>query len=335
MKQFQVYGIGNALVDIDFEVSSDTLDRLNIEKGVMTLIDEAMHHQLLTELESIKHLKACGGSAANTLFTAQQLGAQTFYSCRVGNDKSGDFFYRELVSNGIQTNLKEEGREGVTGKCIVMVTPDADRTMNTFLGATSKFSKSELCEDALKNAEYLYIEGYLVASPTGCDAAILARKLAEKHGTKIAISLSDPNMVTYFKDGLCEIMGDQVDLLFCNEREALIFTGTTNVADAEAELRKYAKTFSITLGAEGSLVFDGTLLHQVPAYPAKVLDTVGAGDVFAGAFLYGINNGYGYLEAADLASFAAGKVVAKFGPRLTKQEIGDVQAAIIKQPIVA
>ena len=178
MKQFQVYGIGNALVDIDIEVSESTLDRLNIAKGVMTLIDEDTHHMLLRELHGVEHLKACGGSAANTLYTLQQMGAKTFYSCKIGNDDAGDFFYRDLISHGIHTNLHENSRDGVTGKCIVLVTPDADRTMNTFLGATAKFSKAELSEHALKNAEYLYIEGYLVAQTDGCEAAMIAREIA-------------------------------------------------------------------------------------------------------------------------------------------------------------
>ena len=122
MKQFQIYGIGNALLDIDFEVTDCTLERLNITKNVMTLIDEETHHRLLEELDGIKHMKSCGGSAANTLFTAQQLGAKTFYSCKVGRDDSGDFFYREMVQKGVHTNVHEHARDGVTGKCIVLVT---------------------------------------------------------------------------------------------------------------------------------------------------------------------------------------------------------------------
>lgn len=335
MKQFHVYGIGNALVDIDFEVNTNTIERLNIAKGVMTLIDEAAHHRLLEELDGVKHLKACGGSAANTLFTLQQLGAKTFYSCKVGSDEAGDFFYRDLVLHGIQTNLHESLREGVTGKCIVLVTPDADRTMNTFLGVTSKFSKAELSETALKNAEYLYIEGYLVASPPGCEAAITAREMAEHHHIKTALSLSDPNMVTYFKDGLSAIIGKQVDILFCNEREALLFTEADNLSYAKEALKKYAKTFVITLGGEGALVYNGREFSYIPAYKVKVLDTVGAGDVFAGAFLYGITHGYGYFEASELASFAASKVVTKFGPRLNQKEIDDVRDIAVKQSVYA
>ncbi|RDI44552.1 adenosine kinase [Aquicella lusitana] len=335
MKQFHVYGIGNALVDIDFEVSPGTLERLNIAKGVMTLIDEPTHHRLLEELDGIKHLKACGGSAANTLFTMQQLGGKTFYSCKVGNDEAGDFFYRDLILHGIHTNLHETHRSGVTGKCIVLVTPDADRTMNTFLGATSEFSKTQLCESSLKKSEYLYIEGYLVAAAPGCEAAITAREMAEKYQLKIALSLSDPNMVTYFKDGLCAIIGKQIDILFCNDREALLFTEANNLEEASERLKKYTRAFVITMGSKGALIFDGQQHTHIPAYKVNVVDTVGAGDVFAGAFLYGITHGYSYVEAGQLASFAASKVVSKFGPRLTELEIKGVQDAFVKQVMYA
>jgi sugar/nucleoside kinase (ribokinase family) len=330
MKQFHVYGIGNALLDIDFEVADSTLSRLNIDKGVMTLIDEATHHHLLKELDGVKHLKACGGSAANTLYTMQQLGAKTYYSCKVGNDEAGDFFYQDLVAHGIQTNLHEGNRDGVTGKCIVLVTPDADRTMNTFLGATSEFSKAHLSEIALKSAEYLYIEGYLVASTLGCEAAIIARQWAKQHHIKTAMSLSDPNMVTYFKEGLCAIIDNQVDILFCNEQEDLLFNETSSLVQAREALKKYAKVFVITLGAAGALIYNGHEFLHVAAHKVPVIDTVGAGDVFAGAFLYGITHGVGYYDAAELASYAASKVVSKFGPRLTEREIDDVREVLIR-----
>lgn len=328
MKQFHVYGIGNALVDIDFEVSEQALSRLNIEKGVMTLIDENKHYHLLEELDGIKHLKACGGSAANTLFTMQQLGGKTFYSCKVGNDEAGDFFYRDLILQGIHTNLHERPREGVTGKCIVLVTPDADRTMNTFLGTTAEFSKLQISELALQRSDYLYIEGYLVASPTACEAAIVARHLAQKHHVKTALTLSDANMVTYFKDGLCAIIQDQVDILFCNENEALLFTETSQLEEAREALKKYARTFIITRGEQGALLFNGQEYLTIPAFEVSVVDTVGAGDVFAGAFLYGITHQHSYFDAAHLASYAASKVVAKFGPRLNQMEIHHVREMI-------
>ncbi|HSW71105.1 MAG TPA: adenosine kinase [Gammaproteobacteria bacterium] len=328
MTKFHVYAIGNALVDIDFEVNEATLERLNIAKGVMTLIDEEKHHLLLEELDGVKHLKTCGGSAANTVYTLQQLGAQTFYSCKIGADEAGDFFYQELLEHGIQTNLQEGLRQGITGKCIVLVTPDADRTMNTFLGATLDFSKAQLSEVALMNSEYLYIEGYLVASPSACEAAILARQMAKQHQIKTALTLSDPNMVTYFKEGLCAIIDDQVDILFCNEQEALLFTNTKSLTEAQGILKKYARTFIITRGGEGAILYDGERFSFIPAYQAPVIDTVGAGDVFAGTFIYALTHGYDYFDAGHLASFAASKVVSKFGPRLNQAEIDLVRAGV-------
>lgn len=326
MKKYHVYGIGNALVDLDFEVCDNTLARLNIDKGVMTLIDNDRHHLLLEELDGIKHLKACGGSVANTLSTIQRMGAKTFYSCKIGDDAAGDFFYQDIESQGIDSNLGQSERAGETGKCIVLVTPDADRTMNTFLGATSNFSTAQLSETAMTQSEFLYIEGYLVASPTGCEASIVARKMAEKYNVKTAISLSDPNMVTFFRDSLCEIIGNQVDILFCNADEATLFTQSENLEQAKVALKKYAKSFVITLGSGGALVYDGTEYTHVKPYKADVIDTVGAGDVFAGVFLYGITHGYDYVQAGDLANYAASKVVSKFGPRLDQREVDDVRA---------
>lgn len=327
MKKYHVYGIGNALVDLDFEVCGETLARLNIDKGVMTLIDDKRHHYLLEELDGIKHIKACGGSVANTLSTLQRMGAKTFYSCKIGNDEAGDFFYQDIQSQGIDSNLGQCERQGETGKCIVLVTPDADRTMNTFLGATSSFSTAQLSEIAVKQAEYLYIEGYLVASPTACEASIVARELAEKYHVKTVISLSDPNMVTYFRDGLCKIIGNKVDILFSNADEAKLFTETDDIENAKEKLKDYARSFVITLGSNGSLVYDGKHFKHIKPYETNVVDTVGAGDVFSGVFLYGITHGCTYESAADLANFAAAKVVSKFGPRLNQAEIDSVQLA--------
>jgi len=331
MKEYNVCGIGNALVDLDFEVSVATLERLHIEKGLMTLIDEDKHHQLLEELDGVKHLRACGGSAGNTIYTLQQLGGKSFYSCKIGNDDAGDFFYRDLATNGIHTNILDQPRTGITGKCIVLVTPDADRTMNTFLGTTAEFSRFNLSEAAIKNSEYLYIEGYLVASASGCEAAIIARNWADEHKVKTAISLSDPNMIKYFRSGFDAIIQNQIDILFCNEQEALLFTNTDNLEAAQKELKKIAKTYAITLGSKGAVVYNGKESNHILAYKVKVVDTVGAGDVFAGAFLYGLTNGSSYFEAGDLASFAASKVVAKFGPRLNQQEITEVKENFVTE----
>jgi len=321
MKKYDVYAIGNALVDYEFEVTHDKLKELKVEKGLMTLVDQERQQQLLQNLgEEGKHSRACGGSAANTIIGVGQFGGAAFYSCKVANDETGDFYCRDLLSNGVDSNVGENRDEGTTGKCLVMVTPDAERTMNTYLGITANFSATELDENALKDAKYLYIEGYLVASPSAKEACIQARTLAREHDVKVALTFSDPNMVEFFGEGLLEIMGGKVDLLFCNEQEALTFTKTATVAEAIEALKQHAETFAITLGSKGAVVYDGTTLHEIEPHKVTAVDTNGAGDMFAGAFMYAITKGQDFSTAAKLASLASAKLVSKFGPRLEKEQ---------------
>lgn len=328
-KEHFVYGIGNALVDIDFETTPETLDTLGIEKGVMTLVEAQRYIKLLESLEGYKHVKAGGGSAANTTMVFSQLGGKAFYSCKVANDDSGRFFYNELLKYNIGTNLSANSLEdGHTGSCLVLVTPDADRTMNTHLGISEYFSKKDLREEEIAKSEYLYIEGYLATSPTGSDAAIAAYQIARKHGTKVAISLSDPNIVKFFHARLLEMMGDGVDLLFCNEDEGKVLCNSHNLDDLCKCMQAHAKTFAITQGPKGSKVFDGNTLHDVGAQDVPVIDTVGAGDMFAGGFLHAISNQHDYKTAGVIADIVASKVISKFGPRLNDQEIREVQQEI-------
>lgn len=188
--------------------------------------------------------------------------------------------------------------------------------MNTYLGISETVSTAELHPQAAAASEYAYLEGYLVSSETGRAAAIALREQAEANNVKTSISLSDPAMVEFFHDGLSQMIGNGVDLLFCNEGEALGFTRTDSLAAATAELKKIAKTFAITLGAEGALVFDGEKEERIAAHSVKAIDTNGAGDMFAGAFLYAITHGYSFAQAGALASRASAQVVSQFGPRL-------------------
>ncbi|MFZ4713645.1 MAG: adenosine kinase [Bacteriovoracaceae bacterium] len=318
-KRYNVYGIGNALVDLEFTLNSDFFNNMNIEKGVMTLIDEDRHHTLLKNLGSPKK-KACGGSAANTVIALSQFGGKSFYSCKVAHDEMGEFYLADLKQNGVETNPHLEKDQMPTGKCIVMVTPDADRTMNTYLGITTNFSTNELNEDILKDSEYVYIEGYLVASPTAQSAALKCKELAAKNNVKTALTFSDPNMVKFFHQNFVDIIGTGVDLLFCNESEAIEFTKKSTIKEASSELKKIAKTFVITLGKSGALVYDGEQFIEVSAFPVTAIDTNGAGDMFAGAFLYGITHGHTFAQAGKLASLASSKIVGKYGPRLESEE---------------
>ena len=318
MAKYDVYGIGNALVDMEFAIDDDFLHQNSIDKGMMTLVDQDRQTQLVAALKDTKSKKAGGGSAANTIFAANYFGSQCYYSCKVAADEAGDFFKTDLAQAGVDSNLTDLP-QGTTGKCLVMVTPDAERTMNTFLGISEEISTTELNEEAIKNSEYIYLEGYLVTSPTGRAAAIKAREIAKANGVKVAITFSDPAMVMHFKDGLAEMIGDGVDLLFCNEEEAKLWADTADLSTAVETLQATAKTFAITLGSEGALAFDGETAHKIAPNSVTAIDSNGAGDMFAGAFIYGITQGKGFAEAGKLASLASSEVVSQFGPRLAPE----------------
>jgi sugar/nucleoside kinase (ribokinase family) len=321
-KKYNVYGIGNALVDMEFEVSVELLEQLKIDKGVMTLMDEEQQHQVLLHLQDNHRKQSCGGSAANTIVAIAQLGGKSFYSCKVAQDETGQFFLKDLSSYGVDTNLHNgQHQPGITGKCLVMVTPDADRTMNTFLGITATLSEEELVPEAIVQSQYLYIEGYLVSSPTAKMAAIKGRDIAKQAGVKTALSLSDANMVQFFKDGLLEIIGDGLDCIFANEVEALKMANTDDVNLAIEHLKTLATSFAITRGGKGSLVFDGETISEIAPVIVKAIDTVGAGDMYAGAFLYGITQGMSFSQAGNLASAASARLVTRFGPRLGTEEL--------------
>lgn len=329
-KRYDVYGLGNALVDIVTEVDLDFFTRHEIEKGVMTLVDEKRQHQLIHAIDMKRSKMSCGGSAANTIIGVSQFGGSGFYSCLVARDELGRFFLQDLKRNGVDTNLTPEAcPEGITGKVLVMTSPDAERTMNTFLGISSYLSPSHLDENALLNSSYVYLEGYLVTSPSGLDAMKEAKKLAERHKIRTALTFSDPSMVKYFSKQMQEVVGASVDLLFCNEEEAMIYTGTNDIIEAREKLKDVAKHFVITLGANGALIYDGDTFINIEPYRVKALDTNGAGDMFAGAFLYGITHGRSYADAGKLASLASSRVVAQFGPRLEPSQVQRVLGDLI------
>ncbi|MBE9197212.1 MULTISPECIES: adenosine kinase [Synechocystis] len=323
--KYDVYGMGNALVDMEFEVTPEQLASLGIDKGVMTLVEEARENELIAQLAQQRGKQSSGGSAANTLVALAQLGGTGFYACKVGKDEAGAFYLQDLNDCGLDTNPHHESAgEGITGKCLVFVTPDADRTMNTFLGISGSLSVTEMDWPALRQSQYLYLEGYLVTSPSAKAACIEAKAIAEQSGVKTCLSLSDPNMAKFFQDGLKEMLGQGVDLLFANEAEALEMAGTSDLNQAIAYCKSIAKNFALTRGGEGSLIFDGENLLTISTPKVQPIDTVGAGDMYAGGFLYGLTHGMDYEKAGQLASETASRVVTCYGPRLataTLQEI--------------
>jgi len=322
MKKYQVYGLGAALVDTEIQVDDNFLLQSGIQKGYMTLVDEARQHELMGLLQ--EHLvgshRASGGSAANSIITHSYFGGSAYYSCKVAGDDNGDFYINDLSQAGVAIDAEKARGEGITGKCLVMVTPDAERSMNTFLGISETLSEENLNVEALKNSEWLYMEGYLVTSETGRKAAITARNYAQAQGVKVALSLSDPGIVEFFKDGLQAMLGEKVDLVFCNEHEAKQWAGSDNIDDALAAMKTIANTFIVTQSDKGAFIYDGKTVEHIAAKKVDAIDANGAGDAFAGAFLYAITHGFSWLAAGKLAADTAAAVVSQYGPRLNKED---------------
>ena len=332
MAKYQVFGIGNALVDKEFEVEEAFFTEHGIEKGLMTLVDEAQQATLLEALENKYELKkqSGGGSAGNTLYAFSNFGGEAYYACKVANDDTGDFFLEQLGHHNIDTNISAR-EEGVSGRCVVMVSPDAERTMHTFLGVSANLSRSELDFESARNSEYIYIEGYLVTSPSAKSAITELKKFAEENGVKTAMTFSDPAMLEYFKDDVNDVLGDGVDLLFCNEREVLLWAGTDDFDVACEAMKSKAANFVITRGPRGALAWDGKEFISIAGNPAKAIDTNGAGDLFAGAYLYGITQGHSVATAGKLASLAASEVVTVYGPRLAPQRHEELLAQVLSE----
>ncbi|MDS4029525.1 MAG: adenosine kinase [Candidatus Contendobacter sp.] len=320
MAKYDVYGIGNALVDMEYEVEAADLEVLGIEKGVMTLVDEKCQSRMMDHLAAHPHQRGSGGSAANSMIAVRQFGGSSFYSCKVAGDDLGHFYMKDLIDGGVDTNHHTEKEPGHTGRCVVLVTPDSDRTLCTFLGISGDLSTKELVEEALRDSAYFYMEGYLVTSDTARQACITAKRIAEESGVKTAISLSDPNMVRHFKAGLLEMIGSSVDLLFANEDEARDMAGAADLNGTVAYLKTVSREFVITRGSRGALVWDGRTLIDIDPVRVDAVDTVGAGDMFAGAFLYGRGRGWDHHRAGALASAASAQLVTRLGPRIAAAE---------------
>lgn len=330
-KKYDVYGLGNALVDFEFEVHAETLNQLKIEKGLMTLVDQERQTEILSHVGQSTHKRSCGGSAANTMIGLAQFGGNAFYSCKVANDEAGLFYYEDLKANGVSTNLHPNTLvDGVTGKCLVLVTPDSERTMNTYLGITAEFSARELMEEEIIKAKYIYLEGYLVPNPEAVKACLMAKKIARENGIKVAMTFSDVNMINYFNPQMTELLEGGIDFLFANESEAYAYTKTNDLADCVKAMKKIAKQFAITLGPKGALVFDGEVETRIETIAVNAVDANGAGDLFAGAVLYGLTNGMNLVDAAKMGCLSSSTLVTQFGARLRTEQVLKIKKSFVK-----
>ena len=321
VKSYAAYAIGAALVDTEVQVTDAELDKLNVKKGVMTLVDEADRAKLLgqlsRQLDQANH--ASGGSAGNSMIATSLFGARTFMTCKVAEDEDGDIYLADLEQSGVSHGQHHKRSEGMTGKCLVLITPDAERSLNTNLGVSETLSTDEVCEDAIRDSEWIYLEGYLVTSRTCHLAALKTICLAKKYGVKTAINFSDPGMVRFFRKNIAAMLEGSVELVFCNKLEALEWGQCSTLDEAIESIKRVAQRFVITLGSKGAVTWDGYQLHSVPAKPVQAVNTNGAGDMFAGAFFYALSRGESHFRATEFANLAAGEVVKYLGPRLDRK----------------
>ena len=322
---FDLYAVGNALVDLEFSVSDAQLGELSIEKARMTLIDGERRLALLHALDDKTPRRTGGGSAGNTAVAMQQLGAQTYYSCRVADDGFGRFYAEDLHSHGVHSNVHTVRSEGHTGTCLVMITPDAERTMSTHLGVSAEINASELNPQAISESRLYYMEGYLAASPTGLVAALEGRALAKAVGAQTALTLSDVSMIQFCRQGLEAMLGQDLDILFANEDEIKAWFDNDDLEVLLPQAATLAQTVCVTLGAQGCVVLSNGEQLRVAAPAVKPVDTNGAGDMFAGAFLYALSTGAGLVRAAQLATLAASTCVAQQGNRMSTEALQQIK----------
>ena len=330
MSHYDLYAIGNALVDSEYEVTEAQLQAMGVEKRHMTLIDMPRRTALMAAVQGMHSRRNGGGSAGNTVVALAQLGGKAFYSCRVADDELGAFYRDNLKANGVDSNLNHtKPPVGQTGCCMVMVTPDAERSMSTFLGATADIDHTVLHPKDIAKSKVYYMEGYLSASPTGLDAALRGRALAHAAGVKLAATLSDMSMINYCRAGLEAMLSADdggLDYLFCNEEEATVWCGNQDLSAVCQQIGGLARVVCLTRGAKGCVVLNGNQRTDVPAAQVTAVDTNGAGDMFAGAFLYAVTQGYDLTQAGWLANEAAGQVVSQYGNRLSNEVMAGIRA---------
>ncbi|MCX7879955.1 MAG: adenosine kinase [Ignavibacteria bacterium] len=326
-KNIDLCGLGNGLVDLLYEVSFELLDSLGLRKGEMRLVDSNRQKELFEKLQGLEYRVCSGGSAANTIIAFTQFGGKTAYHTVLGDDEFGHFYSEEFEKLGI--SLFAPHIPEPTGTCIVLITPDSERTMNTSLGATAHFGIEHINESFIKEAKWIYLEGYKFSSPKSTEALFHSIELAKKYSTKIALTVSDVFIISNFFDNVIEV-ARKSDLLFCNEYESKVLTESKTFEQAVERLKLLSKNFVITRGENGSYAYIGNKEYRFSAYPTRAIDTTGAGDMYAGAFLFGFVVHKNLEYAGRIASFAASEVVSQFGARLRTDHLANLNKKLIE-----
>lgn len=311
---FDVVGIGNALVDVLAHHDEAFLERHEMSKGAMTLIETTEAETLYAALGAGE--EASGGSAANTIAGVASFGGRAAFMGRVHDDDLGTVFAHDLRISGVHYEGKPASDGPPTGRCLIVVTPDAQRTMHTYLGASALFSPDDIDAELVRSAQVTFLEGYLFDRPDSKEAYWAASGIASEAGRKVALTLSDPFCVERHRDDWLQLVRARVDILFANEVEAMMLWRCDDVHTAVEQARREVAVGCITRSEKGSIVVAGDETHEVPAEPVEhLVDTTGAGDLYAAGFLYGFTHGRRLPECGRLGSIAAAAVLGHDGAR--------------------
>lgn len=317
--RFDVFGMCNALVDVQARVEEDVLSHLGLEKGGMFLIEEEQRNYLIDYLSSrVVHSEA-GGSGANTMIGMALLGSRTCYTSKVADDAQGVVYRQSLQSRGVKPNLAIG--EGSTGVSFVLLTPDAQRTMCTFLGASRQLRPEEVNIDDLRQSRYLYVTGYMWDTDTQKQSVLHAMHEATRAGVRVVFSLSDLFCVRRHRTDFQQLLERHVDVLIGNAQEAQELSGTDDPYAAARLLADYCDVAVVTMDSRGALIQHGQAVYEIPAFPVQAIDATGAGDMYAAGLLHGLCREMPLPVAGRLAAYAAAQVVAKMGARLDALEI--------------
>ncbi|MEW5726209.1 MAG: adenosine kinase [Pseudomonadota bacterium] len=312
--RFHVAGIGNAIVDVLVHADDSLLSSLKLTKGVMTLIDAAEAERIYERLPP--GIECSGGSVANSMVGVASLGGRAAYIGKVRRDQLGDVFRHDIRNAGVAFDTTPAADGPSTARCFVLVTPDAQRTMLTYLGACIELTPADVDDGVVAASEVTYLEGYLYDPPLAKRAFLKAADTAHKAGRLVALSLSDPFCVDRHRSAFLELVSSHVDILFANEAELTSLYRTDDFDDALRQVRGHCRVAAVTRGPKGSVVVTDEDVHVVACDPVPaVVDTTGAGDLYAAGFLHGFTQGRDLATCAVLGGIAAGEIISHFGAR--------------------
>ena len=309
-----VLGIGNAIVDVLVQADDSFLDAHGLLKGAMTLIDAARARELYDMLDN--GIEVSGGSAANSMAGIAALGGRAAFIGKLRDDPLGAFFAHDIHAAGVRFTTPLSDHTAPTARCFVIVTPDAQRTMNTYLGACVELGPEDVDEALVASAAITYFEGYLWDPPGGKAAFRKAQEIAHANARRVALTLSDPFCVERYRDEFLDLVADHIDILFANEAEIISLYQAADFDQALERVRGHCAIAALTRGDQGSVIVAGGEIHVVPATPvARVVDTTGAGDLYAAGFLHGLSRGWGLADCARLGGVAAAEIIGHLGAR--------------------